>query len=181
MGAKLIVSTIVVWLAATLAFLIATVLGVVVYLILGGGTSVGQVIADALSGGRWIIITGETFVDYLPVHSIFFFGAVYFRRNTVAKTLLSVVLWIASYVFLAVLSVRIIFNRYITGEVPHSGARRLGEFEGPLMFEDMDGYLWQEIAPWYLQNPEALQTTASIAIVLIFWSLAVLRLRETEA
>ncbi len=179
--AKLFVTTVVVWLAVTIAFLVASALGGVLFLILGGGLSLGEVVRGVLFEGEWIVVVGQTFVHYLPAHAVFFFGAVYFSRQAAGKTLLSIVGWMASYVFLAVVSVRVVFNRYFVGAVPHSGARESGAFEGPFNPGDMDSQMWREIAPFYLQNPERLGQVVSVALVVIFWSLTVLRLRETEA
>jgi hypothetical protein len=56
-----------------------------------------------------------------------------------------------------------------------------GRFEGPIGELDLTPQMWREIAPFYLQNPEAVRIVLSVAIVVVFWGLAVLRLRETEA
>jgi hypothetical protein len=178
---KLFVSTVVIWLAVTVAFLVATTVGVVLFLLLGGGLPAGEVFRTALVRGQWIVLAGETFLNYLPLQAVFFFGAVYFRGQSAGKTLLSVVGWISSYVFIAVFTVRIVFNRYFAGVVPHSGARRFGRLEGPLTHADIDAGMWREIAPFYLQNPELLRSILSVLLVVVFWSLTVLRLRETEA
>ncbi len=178
---KLFVSTVVIWLAVTAAFVIATVLGVALFLLLGGGLPVGEVFQKAFFQGEWIVLAGETFLNYLPLQAVFFFGAVYFRGQAAGKTLLSAVGWISSYVFIAVVSARLVFHRYFAGLVPHSGSRRFGRIEGPLTHADIDGAMWREIAPFYLQNPESLRMVLSVLLVIVFWSLTILRLRETEA
>lgn len=178
--AKLLVSTVFVWLTLTVAFFLASAIGVVMYFVVGGTMTFSSAFGNAFLGGRWLLIAGKTFLAYLPAQAIFFFGSVYFQKHTAGKTLLSVVAWIISYGVLAVITVRVVFHKYIVGEVPHSGARRFGHFEGPLSELDIDTRMWREIAPFYLDNPDVLRIIVSVVIVLLFWGLTVLRLSETE-
>ncbi|MDA3951343.1 MAG: hypothetical protein PF508_19200 [Spirochaeta sp.] len=180
-GGKLVLSTVVVWAVVTAAFLLASLVGGVLYLIVGGALSAGEVFSRALADGRWLAVAWRTLGAYLPVHALFFFGAVYFQRHTVGKTLLAIVGWAISYGLVTMVFVRVVFGRYFSEDFPHSGARRFGRFEGPIGELDLTPQMWREIAPFYLQNPEAVRIVLSVAIVVVFWGLAVLRLRETEA
>lgn len=180
-GAKLFVSTILLWFILTFAFLLASILGVIAYVTVGGGLPFGEVFRAAFDDGRWLETAIRAFGAYLPAQAIFFFGSVYFQKHGAGKTLLSIVAWVASYGIATLVSVRLIFARYFRGEVPHSGARRFGHFEGPLSELDIDTRMWREIAPFYLHDPELLRVVMSVVVVLVFWGLSVLRLRETEA
>lgn len=178
--AKLTVSTVGVWAAVTLAFLAASVVGIVLYLVAGGSLAFEALLRHALGDGALLGTAWRTFLGYLPIQAVFFFGAVYFQKHHAAKTLLSIVGWVTSYGILSTVAARIIFHRYFVETIPHSGARRFGRFEGPITELDITPQMWREIAPFYLQNPEMVQMIAGVATVLLFWSLAILRLRETE-
>ncbi len=181
-GSKILVTTVFVWLSVTAAFFLAAVLSAGLYGLLSGGSQAARAFEISFAGGEWWRIAGEAFLSYLPVHAIFFFGAVYFRKHPAGRTLLSIVGWIGSYAVLAVVAVRVIFGRYI--QEAQSGGGRMRAFGHELGSQDafvFDGRLWNEVMPWYLQNPEVLEPILTTAIVVIFWLLAVLRLRETEA
>jgi len=179
--AKLTVSTVGVWAAVTLAFLAASLVGIVLYLVAGGPVPFDEVLRYALGDGTWLGGAWRTLLGYLPIQAVFFFGAVYFQKHHAAKTLLAIVGWVTSYGILSMVAARIIFHRYFVEAIPHSGARRFGRFEGPITELNITPQMWREIAPFYLQNPEALQVIAGVVTVLLFWGLAILRLRETEA
>ncbi len=181
-GSKILVTTVFIWLSVTVAFFLAALVSAGLYSLLSGGEEAIRAFEISFAGGEWWRIAGEAFVSYLPVHAIFFFGSVYFRKHPAGRTLLAVVGWIGSYVVLAVVAVRIIFGRYLTGSYPGDGRiRAFGREFGPQEGLVFDGRLWSEVMPWYLQNPEALEPILTTAVVVIFWLLAVLRLRETEA
>jgi hypothetical protein len=181
-GSKILVTTVFVWLSVTAAFLVAALVSAGLLVVLSGGSEISRAFEISLAGGQWWRIAGETFISYLPAHAIFFFGSVYFRKHPAGRTLLSVVAWLGSYVVIAVLSVRVIFGRYLKGTYPGDGRiSAFGREFGPNEALNFDGRLWNEVMPWYLQNPEALEPILTTAVVVIFWLLAVLRLRETEA
>jgi len=173
-GSKILITTVFVWLSVTVAFFLAALLSAGLYGILSGGGEAARAFEISFAGGEWWRIAGEAFLSYLPVHALFFFGSVYFRKHPAGRTLLAIVGWLGSYVVLAVVAVRVIFGRYI------QDARFSNQFGSQEAFV-FDGRLWNEVMPWYLRNPEALEPILTTAIVVIFWLLAVLRLRETEA
>lgn len=181
-GSKILVTTVFVWLAVTAAFFLAALVSTGLYVVLSGGGETVRAFEISLAGGEWWRIAAETFLAYLPAQAIFFFGSVYFRKHPAGRTLLAIVGWLGSYVVITVVAVRVIFGRYI--EEARSGSGRIRALghqfgsEEPFVF---DGRLWNEVMPWYLRNPEALEPVLTTAIIVIFWLLAVLRLRETEA
>ena len=178
--AKLLVSTVFVWLTLTVAFFLASVIGVLMYLVVGGSMTFGSAFDRALADGRWASIAGKAFLAYLPVQAVFFFGSVYFQKYNAGKTLLSMVLWIISYGVLAAITVRVVFHKYIGGEVSHNRAGPFGNLERSLSELHIDDRIWLEIAPFYLEDPDVLRNIAGVVIVLLFWGLTVLRLSETE-
>ena len=180
-AAKTIIAVGLVWLALTVAFLIASLLGAVLYLVMVSGADAGQVFSLSFAGGRWLRISAEALASYLPLHAIFLFGSVYFRRHALGATLLAIVGWIGSYAILSVVMLRIVFARYVTGDYPGRGNARAFGFElrqGQSL--SLSGEVWQEIVPGFLRNPELLETVFTVLTVVVFWLLAVNRLRETE-
>lgn len=178
-GAKLVVSAVGSWLVVTLAFLVVSIIATLAFLLLGGDLSlVGTFFAD----GRWLVIAGETFLDFLPIHAIALFGGVYFRKHPVGKTFFAGVAWAFSYAIASILAARVVFARYIQvegGEIDFAlppGPR--GMFN---LGSGMDGEFWRQLVPWYLQRPDLIEPIGAIAVVVIFWGLTWLRLRETEA
>lgn len=175
-GAKLLVTTVLFWLLMTAAHVAVSLLGAALYRLAGG--------VEPLTGffheGMWLAGAVETLPNYLPLHAVFFFGAVYFRRHPAGRTTLAAVGWVSSYVIAAVVAVRFIFAPYMGasrrfGRRSAMGVELGGEFG--LQFNEQ---IWQEIAPLYLQNPELLATVLRILMVAAFWGLAFLRFRETE-
>lgn len=176
-GAKLVVSTVVYGLAMTLAYVVASLLALVVFLMLGGQ---GDLLMF-LDGGRWLLTAGSAFLDFLPVHAVFFFGAVYFRRNPAGRTLLALVGAGASYLLVTLLLAQAVFFPYMSGryagvEAPRAFGLHLDSRNG-LVFAER---IWVQVVPGFLQNGEINGILFRVAIIVIFWGLAVLRLRETE-
>lgn len=181
-GSKLVVSALGVWIAMTAAFVVASLVAAVFYLVVAGDVSVGVALAGSFANGEWLTIAVTTLLDYLPVHAVFFFGSVFFRKHTLGRTFLAAVTWVGSYAFASVVAGRLIFNRYAQGDYPGTGlARVFGESYGPGESFAFNPSVWQEIAPFYLQSPELIQPVMSVVTVVVFWLLTVLRLRETEA
>jgi hypothetical protein len=161
---KLLVTTILVWVVTTAAFVLAAFSAWLLYVIVAGTADAGAALSPAFADGRWLTIAWETLLGYLPLHAIFFFGSVYFKKHPAGRTLLAVVVWIGSYLIVGAGAIRVIFARYLGG----------AGFE-------MREQLWREIAPWFVRNPEAAETLFSVAVPAVFWLLTVLRLRESEA
>ena len=182
--AKLIVSTVVVWLTITIAFVLATLLGVLLYFLLGGDEGVTIVLYKAFADGAWLVVAWKSFVSYLPAHAIFFFGSVYFRKHAAGKTLLSIVGWVGSYAILSAVTARMLFAKYFNGRFAsgrHRGGAAAETIPGPVLDFSFGPNTWEEIAPFYLRDPDALRIVVSVTVVLVFWLLAIVRLRETEA
>lgn len=176
-GAKLVVSSLFFLLAVTAAYLVASLVSMVAFLLLGGRTD----LLVFLDGGRWLSTVARATFNFLPVQAVFFFGAVYFRRNSTGKTLLALTGWTASYLLAAALMVRLVFAPYLTGRYSGHGAPRafgiqLNPGDG-LLFP---GRVWENILPRFLQEGEAAGIALRIVVILVFWTLAVLRFRETE-
>ncbi|SIQ40292.1 hypothetical protein SAMN05920897_10877 [Alkalispirochaeta americana] len=176
-GAKVLVSTVIFAAFLTVAYAVASLLALGGYLLLGGQ---GNPLVF-LDRGRWIQRAAESFWGYLPVQAIFTFGAVYFRRNPLGRTLLAGVAWLVSYVLLGAIMVQIVFLPYLSGRYGTVAAPRiegiaLDGFEGSLL----SGNVWARVAPEALFLEEPLYGLFNIAVVLICWGLAVLRFRETQ-
>ena len=181
-GAKIAVSTLFVWLAVTVSFVLTSLFSALLYMIVAGGAGAGKAFVAAFAGGDWMRMSLVTLRVYLPLNAVFLFGSVYFRKHPVGRTLLSLVGWIASYVVIGAVAVRLIFGRYIEGSYPGAGsARALGFHFGPGESFSVSSEMWHQIAPFYLQRPDIMEPIVTTAVVLGFWLLAVLRLRETEA
>lgn len=180
-ASKSVIAVGLVWLALTVGFILASLLGSLLYLIMVSGAEAAQVLSVSFSGGRWLALSAEALLDYLPLHAIFLFGSVYFRRHALGATLLAMVGWLGSYAILSVVMLRVVFARYVTGDYPGRGSARAFGFElrqGQSL--SLTGEVWEEIVPGYLQNPELLEPVFTVLTVVIFWLLAVNRLRETE-
>ncbi len=183
-ASKLLVSTVFVWVVVTLAFVLASTVAAVAYLVVARGATVAEAFYGAFAGGRWFAVVWETFRSYLPAHAIFFFGSAYFQRRSAGRTLLSVVAWVGSYAVAAIVTVRIAFNRYFGYvNMDNSGPPPHGEWGFDLELHNGFGRsdtLWHEVLPWYVRDPDATMVVVSIIVVAAFWLLTVLRLRETE-
>jgi hypothetical protein len=176
-GAKLVVSTLFFLLAMTVAFLVASLTAMLVFFAIGGRTDM----MVFLDGGRWLISSGAATFDFLPVHAVFFFGAIYFRRNPAGKTLLSAAGWTASYLIAAAIMIRVIFAPYLTGRYSGHGApRAFGLQLTPDNGFFFSSRIWVNIVPQFLQDGEVAGIALRIVVILVFWGLAVLRFRETE-
>ena len=181
---KLLISTVFVWVAVTVAFMVASLLATIAYLVVARGASAGEAFYRAFADGRWFAVAWETFVHYLPAHAIFFFGSAYFQKRSAGRTLLSMVAWTGSYMVAAIITVRIAFNRYF-GYVnaDNSGPPAHGEWRFELELNNGFGTsdaLWHEVLPWYVRDPDTTMAVVSVIVVAAFWLLTVLRLRETE-
>lgn len=181
-ASKILVSTLFVWAAVTVAFLLVSLLSSAIYLVVSGGDRASWALGIAFAGGGWPRIAWETLRVYLPIHAVFFFGSVYFRKHPAGRTLMAGVAWMTSYVAIGAVTMRVLFRRYIDGSYPGSGRiRAMGLEFGPGEALNLNNEIWGEILPWYIQNPELMRPILSVATVAAFWLLAVLRLRETEA
>lgn len=176
-GAKLLVSTLFFFLAITAAYLVVSLVSLILYFSIGGR----EELIAFFAGGRWLGTVGSAFLDFLPLHAIFFFGAVYFRRNPAGRTLMSLVGSIAGYLLLFFLFVRIAFAPYLTGRYSAVGApRAMGlqlDSENIFLFADR---FWVQLVPGFVQNGETVGLAVRTLLPLVFWALAVLRFRETE-
>jgi hypothetical protein len=150
-----------------IAFVLASALGALLYLVLTNGQSVTGVFAH----GEWVTIIFQTLRAYLPLHAIFFFGSVYFRKHALGHTLLAIVAWAASYAIIAVTTVRIVFNPYF------SGVRRVSD-STIFSFESRIEEIFSE---GFTSSIDSWAVIFEVAFVLLFWVLAWVRLRETEA
>jgi hypothetical protein len=121
---KILVSTLFVWVSVTLAFLLVSLLSSVIYLVVAGGERAAWALGIAFAGGEWPRIAWETLRVYLPIHAVFFFGSVYFRKHPAGRTLLAGVAWVTSYVVVGAITMRLVFRRYIEGSYPGSGRIR---------------------------------------------------------
>lgn len=165
--AKLVLTSLGYWLVMVLAFAIASGLGAILYRILVNGSS----ITGSFAHGKWVAIAFDTLRGYLTVHAIFFFGSVYFRKHALGHTLLAVVGWVTSYAIVGVVSVRTIFHPYF------SGVRRLSDsavFSFQAEIEDV-------FTNRFLDHAMLWQILIEVCVIVFFWGLAWLRLRETEA
>ncbi len=175
-GAKLLVSTVLFWLLMTLAHLAVSVVAALLYRLAGGDAP----LVGFFNEGYWLVMALETMPDFLPVQALFFFGAVYFRKNPAGRTMLSLVGWLSTYVVAGVVALRFIFAPYFPGD-GRFGHRHIPGFEmGGDHGLQLDGQVWREIVPGIFQNPELLYNLLRISVVLVFWALAFLRFRETE-
>ncbi|TVR67521.1 MAG: hypothetical protein EA427_13470 [Spirochaetaceae bacterium] len=176
-GAKLLVSTVLFMTLITGAFLLASLVSLLLYLLLGGR-------ADLLlffDNGQWLVTAGAAFFDYLPVQAVFFFGSVYFRKNPAGRTLLAMVGWVASYLVLSLAMTRLIFAPYVTGRYAGLGAPRALGFQ----LDRNSGFIagsriWAHVAPGFLLSGRGLGITVRVLVLLTFWGLSFLRFRETE-
>ncbi len=175
-GAKLIVTTIVFWLAMTVAHVLFSLVGALLYFVVQGSLPLGLFFAN----GAWLLVVLEAFVDYLPVHALFFFGAVYFRRHALGGTLVLVVSWGFSYMILGALAFRLIFAPYLPGATGYGRRTIMGRhlMDGGMF--TLPEPLMAEVIPGIFQNPQMLVTIVQLSTVLIFWGLAYLRFCETE-
>lgn len=177
-GAKLLLTTVFFFVAITTAYLLASLVAIGLYLALGGR---GELLTF-LDYGRWLRTAGAVFLDYLPVHGIFFFGAVYFRRNPVGRTLIALVGWLTGYLVLALVMIRVVFHPFLSGRYSgHQAPRALG-----FRLDGSGGFIagsriWMHVAPGFLHTGEIAGTALRIVVPLLFWGLAVLRFRESEA
>lgn len=176
-GAKVLVSTVIFAALLTVAYVVASLLALGGFLLLGGQ---GNALVF-LDRGRWIQRAAESFLGYLPVQAMFTFGAVYFRRNPLGRTLLTAVAWLVSYVLLGAIMVQIVFLPYLSGRYSGVAAPRvegiaLDGMEGSLL----SGSIWSRIVPEALALEEPLYGLFNIGVVLICWALAVLRFRESQ-
>lgn len=173
-GARIVVSSLFLWVVVTAAFFVASLLSVAFYALLGGSMGIDKALSVALAGGDWWRQSLTAFTSYLPIHAIFIFGAVYFRRHPAGLTLLSIVGWVGSYVVIGMIALVAMFGRTV-----HNNSGRWSSAEAFGL--DISREMWTEILPWYLQNPEIVEPMLKLGTVVVFWLLAVLRLRETEA
>ena len=176
-GAKLLVSSLFYGLAITAAYLLVSLLALALYLLVGGR---GNLLVF-FDNGRWLVTAGRAFIDYLPLHGIFFFGALYFRRNPGGRTLLALVGSITGYVVLTLVMIRVVFQRYLSGRYSRVNAPRALGFEldsgGGVI---LGSRLWVHVIPGILQDGDTLALVFRILVPLVFWSLTLLRFRETE-
>jgi hypothetical protein len=175
-GAKLIVATLIFWLAMTVAHIIFSLIGAVLYLIIQGSFPLALFFAN----GGWLLVVLETFLDYLPIQALFFFGAVYFRRHSLGGTLVLVVSWGFSYMVLGVLAFRLIFAPYLPGANGFGRRSIMGRdpMNGGIL--DIPESVASEVLPAIVQNPQLLVVIVQVFTILVFWGLAYLRFRETE-
>ncbi len=165
--AKLVLTSIGYWMIMVFAFIVASALGIGLFLILNDGGSLRGSFAE----GRWFVIALQTLRTYLTVHAVFFFGSVYFRKHAFGHTLLAVVAWITSYAIIGVVAIRLVFHPYFTGY------RQLSD-QGFFSFQTQIEELFTNRI---LANAELYQIIAEVILVLFFWTLSWARLRETEA
>lgn len=116
--------------------------------------------------------TGAVILDSVYVtmilHAIFFFGASLFPKRPGLATAAGLTAWIASYILVAIVAVRLIFAPYIDGR--HRGQTIWGGFDPAELF------------PWILNGPpEWVLWTTGVALALLLWGLTVRRLTELEA
>ncbi len=184
-GAKLLVSTVGYWLLLVLIWTIASLLARVFYSILLSvpwTESAGKLLAEDIPMGEanrwgsipyeWMFIgTGlaervfRAFLAFIPVHAVFFFGSVYFRRKGFGRTLLSLVVWGISYFVIGVVLVRLIFAGY---------------WASPVLMSALDGEQVWQIVPKLFHNPARAKTALDIGIAVVFYLLSWRRLVETE-
>ncbi len=107
----------------------------------------------------------RTLLTFVPIHGLYFFGSVYFRRRAFGRTLLSLVVWGISYLLIGVVLTRVVMAPYWTAP---------GALDG-ITEEQFLGLL-----PRFLLNPARTKTVFDIAISTIFYGLAWRRLSETE-
>lgn len=165
--AKLVLTSVGYWLMMVVAFVAASGLGALLYVVLTNGSD----LTGSFSHGRWWAIALDTLHGYLVVHAVFFFGSVYFRRHALGHTLLAIVGWATSYAIIAVVAVRTIFHPYF------AGVRRLSDsavFSFQAEVEDL-------FTRRFLDHALVWQVIVEILLILFFWGLSWLRLRETEA
>lgn len=165
--AKLVLTSLGYWLMMVAAFVAASTLGALLFVILTNGSSV----AGSFSHGRWLVIALKTLRGYLPVHAIFFFGSVYFRKRALGNTLLAMVGWATSYAIIGVVTVRTVFHPYF------AGVRRLSD---SVAFS-LEARIEEIFTTRFLDHTVLWQILLEIVVVLFFWGASWLRLRETEA
>ncbi|HDQ14811.1 MAG TPA: hypothetical protein ENN41_08355 [Sediminispirochaeta sp.] len=113
----------------------------------------------------------QAFAHYLVLHSFFLFGSIFFRKNPLFKTLLSLFAVALLYVLLSFVAVRIIFAPYVSGTFAFQDWKKLG-----LIIENLQFRFYERI--------DLLRTVRDIfywgALAPIMWILSYLRLREVE-
>jgi hypothetical protein len=179
---KILVSTLFVWVSVTLAFLLVSLLSSVIYLVVAGGERAAWALGIAFAGGEWPRIAWETLRVYLPIHAVFFFGSVYFRKHPAGT-------YPPCRCRLGDLLRRRrsdhdasrlppVHRRKLSRQWPHprDGHRVLpggGAQPQPRHLE--------RDPPVVRPEPGTHAPILSVTVVAAFWLLAVLRLRETEA
>ena len=115
-------------------------------------------------------LTWDSVGNYLAVQSVFFFGAVYFKKNHLLKTILASVIVAFSFAVGSVIAARIAF---------------LGQFEGLIPTEAELTRIFQSVPEAAnLRFARVMETIVQVVyrsvMPLFFWILGYRRMRETE-
>ena len=158
----------------TVGYCIIAILGFFVFSLVAAGLTriffgVSHKIFNPFQPGVW-----KFMALYIVSHSIFFFGAVFFKKQTLVKTVLSMCGIAIVYALLSALVFRIFFGQFFRGITMMDSSMFLSELQLDLSetvrIKDFFMHIYSvvRIVYWYVLPP-------------VFWVLTGIKLRETEA
>lgn len=185
-GAKLLVSSVGYWAGFVLIWIVAALIARSLYALVFSvpwSQAAGELVIEEFSSHvpadwahklpfAWVALEHRLplrilygFLSYLPVHAVFFFGSVFFKRKAFGRTLLVLVVWGLSYFLLATVLTRVIFAPY---------------WANPELFNGLTEAQVFQIIPAFFKNPRIFALILHSGIALFFYALSWRRLMETE-
>ena len=166
---RVVWSTVVMWVLVVGALVVTSIVAFVVSHAISQLLDIPPVLRVPWSvvwfDGAWLATAWKAFLSFLPVHAVFFFGGVYFRNWSAMKTISTIAALMFVYVSIIGLMMLAVFSPFVEAGYFHGADMSIVRFFPPL--RGIDFSLLGEVM--------------KVVLTLFFWSLSVLRLRETEA